>query len=133
MAETPTFDLAGKRVFVAGHRGLVGSAVVRALRAAGYSNLLLRTRAELDLRDGPAVRAFFERERPEFVVVAAAVRPLLPPGTLVLPVGGMDAATMPAWRDAGAAGFGIGSAVYKPGDTAAAVAGKAGALLAALG
>ena len=55
--------------------------------------------------------------------------PVLPPGTLVLPVGGVDAAAMPAWRDAGAAGFGIGSAIYRPGDTAAAVAAKARALL----
>jgi len=61
-----------------------------------------------------------------------ALRAVLPPGTMVLPVGGMDAGTMAAWRDAGAAGFGIGSAVYRPGDTAAAVAAKAAALLAAL-
>ena len=61
-----------------------------------------------------------------------ALRAVLPPGTLVLPVGGMDAGTMGAWRDAGAAGFGIGSAIYKPGDSAAAVAAKAAALLAGL-
>ncbi len=61
-----------------------------------------------------------------------ALRAVLPPGTLVLPVGGMDAGTMGAWREAGAAGFGIGSAIYKPGDSAAAVAAKAAALLDAL-
>ena len=61
-----------------------------------------------------------------------ALRAVLPPGTMVLPVGGMDAGTMGAWRDAGAAGFGIGSAIYKPGDSAAAVSGKAAALLAGL-
>jgi len=61
-----------------------------------------------------------------------ALRAVLPPGTMVLPVGGMDAGTMAAWRDAGAAGFGIGSAVYRPGDTAAIVAAKAAVLLAAL-
>jgi len=61
-----------------------------------------------------------------------ALRAVLPPGTMVLPVGGMDAGTMAAWRDAGAAGFGIGSAIYRPGDTAATVATKAAALLAAL-
>ena len=60
------------RIFVAGHRGLVGSAVVRALRAAGYLDLLTRTRAELDLTDGRATRAFFEAERPDGVVMAAA-------------------------------------------------------------
>ncbi len=59
-------------VFVAGHRGLVGSGVVRALRAAGYERLILRTRDELDLTDGAAVRAFYEQEKPDFVVVAAA-------------------------------------------------------------
>lgn len=59
-------------VFVAGHRGLVGSAVTRALQGAGHRNLLLHTRAELDLMDQTAVRAFFERERPKTVVLAAA-------------------------------------------------------------
>lgn len=58
-----------------------------------------------------------------------AIRAVLPQGTLVLPVGGMDSGTMPAWRAAGAAGFGIGSAIYKPGDDAATVAQKAAALL----
>jgi 2-dehydro-3-deoxyphosphogalactonate aldolase len=61
-----------------------------------------------------------------------ALRAVLPKGTMVLPVGGMDAGTMGAWRNAGAAGFGIGSAIYRPGDSAATVAGKAGTLLAAL-
>ncbi|WP_449727822.1 GDP-L-fucose synthase family protein [Granulicella aggregans] len=57
---------------MAGHRGLVGSAIVRGLEAAGYSNLLLRTRAELDLTDQRAVAEFFAEERPEFVFLAAA-------------------------------------------------------------
>lgn len=61
-----------------------------------------------------------------------ALRAVLPPGTMVLPVGGMDAGTMGAWRDAGAVGFGIGSALYRPGDSASTVADKAAALLAAL-
>ena len=60
------------RIFVAGHKGLVGSAIVRALELAGYSNLLLRTRAELDLLDTKAVEAFFAKESPEFVFFAAA-------------------------------------------------------------
>lgn len=60
------------RVYVAGHRGLVGSAIVRRLKAAGYRNLLLRTRSELDLADGEAVHAFFQDEKPEFVFLAAA-------------------------------------------------------------
>lgn len=60
------------RIYVAGHRGLVGSAVVRALRARGYGNLLLRTHKELDLTDQRAVRIFFEAERPDVVILAAA-------------------------------------------------------------
>jgi GDP-L-fucose synthase len=62
----------GSRIFVAGHRGLVGSAIVRGLETEGYSNLLLRTRAELDLTDERAVAEFFASERPEFVFLAAA-------------------------------------------------------------
>jgi GDP-L-fucose synthase len=60
------------RIFVAGHRGLVGSAITRKLRATGYNNLLVRSRSELDLLDQAAVRAFFEEYRPEFVFLAAA-------------------------------------------------------------
>lgn len=60
------------RIFVAGHRGLVGSAIVRRLQADGHSNLLLRSKAELDLRDQAAVERFFVAERPEFVILAAA-------------------------------------------------------------
>ncbi|WP_294766035.1 GDP-L-fucose synthase [uncultured Rhodoferax sp.] len=60
------------RIYVAGHRGLVGSAIVRQLQAAGYTNLLLRTHAELDLLDRHATEAFFATEKPEFVFLAAA-------------------------------------------------------------
>jgi 2-dehydro-3-deoxyphosphogalactonate aldolase len=64
--------------------------------------------------------------------VLRALRAVLPTDTAVLPVGGIDARNIPAWRAAGAAGFGIGSAIYKPGDTAETVAAKARALLASL-
>jgi GDP-L-fucose synthase len=60
------------RIYVAGHGGLVGSALVRTLTATGYTNLITRTHAELDLTDQPAVRDFFDRERPEYVFLAAA-------------------------------------------------------------
>jgi GDP-L-fucose synthase len=62
----------GARIYVAGHRGLVGSAIVRALRTAGHDDLLLRTSTELDLRDANATEAFFAQHRPEYVFVAAA-------------------------------------------------------------
>jgi GDP-L-fucose synthase len=60
------------RIYVAGHRGLVGSAVVRALQNQGSRNLLLRTHTELDLTEQAAVRDFFQRERPDAVIMAAA-------------------------------------------------------------
>ena len=59
-------------IFVAGHRGMVGSAVVRRLSEAGFGKILTRSRAELDLLDRAAVRAFFDQERPSVVVDAAA-------------------------------------------------------------
>ncbi len=60
------------KIYIAGHRGLVGSALVRNLTAAGYTNLLARTRTELDLLDTKAVNAFFVAEKPEYVFLAAA-------------------------------------------------------------
>lgn len=63
---------ADSRIYVAGHRGLVGSAIVRNLLAKGYRTLLLRTHAELDLTDASQVDAFFDAEKPEFVFLAAA-------------------------------------------------------------
>jgi GDP-L-fucose synthase len=60
------------RIYVAGHNGLVGSAIVRTLRSHGFNNLILRSRRELDLLDTNAVNTFFAAERPEFVVLAAA-------------------------------------------------------------
>lgn len=60
------------RVFIAGHRGLVGSAIHRALLTGGYTNLLTRDRADLDLLDPLATQAFFHQQRPDFVFLAAA-------------------------------------------------------------
>jgi GDP-L-fucose synthase len=62
----------GDAIFVAGHRGMVGSALVRLLKQRGFTNILLRTRAELDLCDHAAVRAFYAKEKPVHVFVAAA-------------------------------------------------------------
>lgn len=60
------------KIFICGHRGMVGSACVRKFEREGYSNILKRTRAELDLRDRRAVKAYFEAEKPEYVILAAA-------------------------------------------------------------
>ena len=60
------------KIYVAGHQGLVGSAIQRRLLTAGFSHLLTRTRRELDLRDQAAVRRFFETEQPQYVFLAAA-------------------------------------------------------------
>jgi len=60
------------KIYVAGHRGLVGSAILRKLRAEGYSNIVTRTREELDLTNQQAVYQFFETEQPEYVFLAAA-------------------------------------------------------------
>lgn len=73
------------KIYVAGHRGMVGSAIVRALRAQGYDNIITRTHQELDLTNQQAVNNFFAAEKPEYVVLAAAK------------VGGIEAnATAPA-------------------------------------
>ena len=60
------------KIYVAGHRGMVGSALVRCLTQAGYTNLVVRTSKELDLREQAAVATFFEEEQPEYVLLAAA-------------------------------------------------------------
>jgi len=60
------------KIYVAGHRGLAGSAIVRKLKNEGYENLLLRTSVELDLRNQEKVKDFFEKEKPEFIFLAAA-------------------------------------------------------------
>ena len=60
------------KIYVAGHRGMVGSAIVRNLKAKGFSNIITRTSAELDLRNQQSVNAFFEAEKPDYVFLAAA-------------------------------------------------------------
>jgi GDP-L-fucose synthase len=68
----PNYMKSDSRIYIAGHRGLVGSAIVRSLQQQGYTNLILRTRTQLDLLDTSAVNAFFAKEEPEHVVLAAA-------------------------------------------------------------
>ena len=60
------------RIYVAGHNGMVGSAVVRRLREEGYTRLILRTRGDLDLTDKKIVQAFLQEETPEYVFICAA-------------------------------------------------------------
>ena len=60
------------KVYVAGHTGLVGSAIVRQLEARGFVNLIVRTHKELDLINQAAVRDFFSQEKPDYVILAAA-------------------------------------------------------------
>ena len=68
----PCFMHKDASIYVAGHRGLVGSAIDRALKRDGYRNIVTRSSTELDLRDRVATKAFFDRERPHFVFLAAA-------------------------------------------------------------
>ena len=68
----PFLEDTQSKVYVAGHRGMLGSAIVRALEAADFENIVTRTSAELDLRDQAAVNAFFAEEKPDYVFLAAA-------------------------------------------------------------
>ena len=70
--QTPIKVNLENRIYVAGHRGLAGSAILRALQGKGFQNLITRTREELDLTDAEATRRFFEQERPQYVFLAAA-------------------------------------------------------------
>ena len=58
------------KIYIAGHRGMVGSALVRELNSQGYNNIVARTSKELDLRNQQAVNSFFEEEKPDYVILA---------------------------------------------------------------
>jgi hypothetical protein len=60
------------KIFVAGHRGMVGSALVRRLNALGYHDIITRSRSELDLLNQPAVHTFLQAEKPDYIYIAAA-------------------------------------------------------------
>ena len=72
MASSQNFVKSDARIYVAGHRGLVGSAIWRELQRQGYTNLIGRTRSEVNLMDTAAVKQFYDQEKPEYVFVAAA-------------------------------------------------------------
>jgi len=123
---------AGGRLLVTPH---ADPALVRAAKARGMlavPGFFTPAEAFALLAAGADGLKLFPAEAASPAVLRALLA-VLPAGTEVVPVGGMDAASVPAWRAAGAAGFGIGSALYRAGDDAAVVGAKARALVAALG
>lgn len=129
-AQVATVADAGGRLVVLPH---ASEAVVRSAKARGMvavPGFFTPTEGFAMLAAGADALKLFPAEAASPAVLKA-MRAVLPSGTLVLPVGGIDAGNIPAWRAAGAAGFGIGSSIYKPGDTPEVVAAKARALRAA--
>ncbi len=129
-AQVATVADAGGRLVVLPH---ASEAVVRAAKARGMvavPGFFTPTEAFAMLAAGADGLKLFPAEAASPAVLKA-MRAVLPPNTVVLPVGGIDAGNIPAWRAAGAAGFGIGSSIYKPGDTPEIVAAKAKLLRAA--
>jgi 2-dehydro-3-deoxyphosphogalactonate aldolase len=123
---------AGAKLLVTPH---ADPALVRAARARGLlacPGFFTPTEAFGLLAAGADALKLFPAEAAGPAVLRALLA-VLPRGTAVLPVGGVGAETIPAWKAAGAAGFGVGSSLYRPGDAPAVVAGRAKALRAALG
>jgi 2-dehydro-3-deoxyphosphogalactonate aldolase len=130
-AEVDRVAQAGGRLIVTPH---ADPEVVRAAKAAGLfavPGFFTPAEAFALLRAGADALKLFPAEAGSPAMLRA-LRAVLPQGTMLIPVGGVEASNIPAWRDAGAAGYGIGSAIYKPGDSPAAVEAKARALTAAL-
>jgi 2-dehydro-3-deoxyphosphogalactonate aldolase len=122
---------AGGRVIVTPH---ADAAIVRAAKQHGLVSVpgfFTPAEAFAMLGAGADALKLFPAEAASPAVLRA-LRAVLPPSTSVLPVGGIDASNIPAWHAAGAAGFGIGSAIYKPGDGPEMVAAKARGLVSAL-
>ena len=130
-AEVDTVARAGGRLLVTPH---ADPALVRAAKARGMVAMpgFLTPAEAFSLLDAGADALKLFPAEAGGPAMLRALRAVLPKNTPLLPVGGVDAATIPAWREAGAAGFGCGSSLYKPGDTPEMVASKAEALLAAL-
>jgi len=131
VAEVDAVAEAGGRLIVTPH---AEPALVRAAKARGMlavPGFFTPAEAFALLDAGADALKLFPAEGGSPAMLRALLA-VLPAGTMVLPVGGMEAGTLGAWRAAGAAGFGIGGAIYKPGDDAAAVAAKAARLMAAL-
>jgi 2-dehydro-3-deoxyphosphogalactonate aldolase len=130
-ADCACIAAAGGKLVVTPH---ADAEVVRAAKAAGLlavPGFMTPAEAFALLRAGADALKLFPAEAASPAVVKALLA-VLPKGTAILPVGGIEAGNMAPWRAAGAAGFGIGSAIYRPGDTAEVVGRKARALLASL-
>ena len=130
-AQVAEIAAAGGRLIVTPH---ADAAIVRAAKQHGLLSVpgfFTPSEAFAMLAAGADALKLFPSEAASPAVLRA-LRAVLPAGTAVLPVGGIDASNMAAWRAAGAAGFGIGSAIYKPGDSPETVGAKAHALVAAL-
>jgi len=123
---------AGGRLIVTPHADAAIVHAARAQRLVAVPGCFTPTEAFAMLAAGADGLKLFPSEAASPAVLRA-LRAVLPPGTAVLPVGGIDATNMAGWREAGAAGFGIGSAIYKPGDNPETVAAKARGLVSALG
>ncbi len=122
---------AGGRIIVTPH---ADAAIVRAAKQQGLlamPGFFTPAEAFAMLAAGADALKLFPAEAASPAALRA-MRAVLPSGTAVLPVGGIDASNMAAWKEAGAAGFGIGSGIYKPGDSPEAVAAKAHRLVSAL-
>lgn len=122
---------AGGRIIVTPH---ADAAIVRAAKQQGLlamPGFFTPAEAFAMLAAGADALKLFPAEAASLAALRA-MRAVLPSGTAVLPVGGIDASNMAAWKEAGAAGFGIGSGIYKPGDSPEAVAAKAHRLVSAL-
>jgi len=129
-AQVEAVAAAGGKLIVTPH---ASGAVVRAAKRLGLlavPGFFTPAEAFAMLQAGADALKLFPAEGASPAMLRA-MRAVLPPETMVLPVGGIDATNMAAWRAGGAAGFGIGSAIYRPGDTAADVAAKARVLLSA--
>ena len=122
---------AGGRLIVTPHADAAVTCAAKQHGLLAVPGFFTPTEAFAMLQAGADALKLFPSEAASPAVLRA-IRAVLPVGTMVLPVGGIDAGNIPAWRAAGAAGFGIGSAIYKPGDSAVVVAAKARALLAAI-
>jgi 2-dehydro-3-deoxyphosphogalactonate aldolase len=122
---------AGGKLIVTPHADVTVTAAAKASGLLAVPGFLTPTEAFSLIDAGADALKLFPAEAASPAVLGA-LRAVLPPDTAVLPVGGIGPANLASWRRAGAAGFGCGSSIYKPGDTAAEVRVKAEALIAAL-